>query len=147
MGINAPWLKRGKFDIISRMATEKKSLPDSQADDSDKRPLDVLIIDNDEAHAQVVAESLDRVGFHCQVAGSGPLGAQMIDEGLFDVIITDLVMNDVDGLDILARAKAVLPNCEVILMTGHGSIPSAVAAMQQGAFNYLMKPLKLDSFV
>ena len=56
----------------------------------------------------------------------------------------DLVMNDVDGLEILARAKAALPNCEVILMTGHGSIPSAVSAMQQGAFNYLLKPLKLD---
>ena len=126
------------------MATLKNSLPENQADDSEKRPLEVLIVDNDEAHAQVVAESLDRVGFLCQVAGSGPLGAQMIDEHHFDVIITDLVMNNVDGLDILARAKAALPNSEVILMTGHGSIPSAVAAMQQGAFNYLLKPLKLD---
>ncbi len=114
------------------------------ADDSEERPLVALIVDNDESHAQVVAESLDRVGFACQVAGSGPLGAQMIDENQFDVIVTDLMMNDVDGLEILARAKATLPNCEVILMTGHGSIPSAVSAMQQGAFNYLLKPLKLD---
>jgi len=144
VGINAPWPKLAEFGIISRMATSKKLLPDSQADDSEKRPLEVLIVDNDEAHAQVVAESLDRVGFLCQVAGSGPLGAQMIGECFFDVVITDLVMNEVDGLDILARAKATLPNCEVILMTGHGSIPSAVSAMQQGAFNYLLKPLKLD---
>lgn len=126
------------------MATTNNPLPDSSVDDSEKRPLEALIIDNDEAHAQVVAESLDRVGFICRVAGSGPQGAQIIDENVFDVIVTDLIMNDVDGLGILARAKAAMPNCEVILMTGHGSIPSAVSAMQQGAFNYLLKPLKLD---
>ena len=52
-------------------------------------------------------------------------------------------MNDVDGLEILAQAKEVLPDAEVILVTGHGTIPSAVEAMQQGAFNYLLKPLDL----
>ncbi|MGQ9575431.1 MAG: sigma-54-dependent transcriptional regulator [Thermoguttaceae bacterium] len=103
----------------------------------------VLVIDNDEAHAQTVAESLQSVGLACQVATSGTQGAQLIEQGEFDVIITDLVMNDIDGLGILNRAKAELPDCEVILMTGHGTIPSAVTAMQQGAFNYLLKPLDL----
>lgn len=103
-------------------------------------PIEVLVIDNDEAHAQAVAESLDRAGFRCAVATSGPEGAKLIEQRVYDVIITDLVMNDVDGLDILDRAKHALPDAEVILMTGHGSIPSAVAAMQQGAFNYLRKP-------
>jgi two-component system response regulator HydG len=103
-------------------------------------PVAVLVIDNDEAHAQAVAESLDRAGFRCETATSGPEGAALIEERAYDVIITDLVMNDVDGLEILDRAKQALPEAEVILMTGHGSIPSAVAAMQQGAFNYLRKP-------
>ena len=53
------------------------------------------------------------------------------------MIITDLVMNDIDGLGILARAKTDQPDTEVILLTGHGTIPSAVEAMQKGAFNYL----------
>ena len=106
-------------------------------------PAKVLIVDNDESHAEVVAESLDRVGFACQVATSGTEGAQRIEEGEYDVIITDLVMNDVDGLGILAKAKQELPDAEVILITGHGSIPSAVTAIQQGAFNYLLKPLDL----
>jgi len=52
-------------------------------------------------------------------------------------------MDDLDGLEILARAKAALPDAEVILMTGHGTVPSAVEAMQQGAFNYLLKPLDI----
>lgn len=103
-----------------------------------------LIVDNDEAHAQVVAESLERIGFSCEIAPSGKEGAARISDGNYDVIITDLVMNDIDGLGILARAKQELPDAEVILVTGHGSIPSAVEAMQQGAFNYLLKPLDLN---
>lgn len=106
-------------------------------------PAEVLIIDNDQAHAEVVAEALQRVGFACHVATSGAQGAQMIGEGDFDLVITDLVMNDIDGLGILRRAKQELPDAEVILITGHGTVPSAVTAMQEGAFNYLLKPLDL----
>jgi two-component system response regulator HydG len=114
-----------------------------KSDEPSGPPVEVLIVDNDEAHADVVAEGLQRAGFSCQVATSGTQGAEMIGEGQFDVVITDLVMNDVDGLGILARAKKELPDAEVILMTGHGTVPSAVTAMQQGAFNYLLKPLDL----
>jgi len=104
----------------------------------------VLIIDNDEPHALAVSESLERVGFECAVATSGTEGARRIEEDTFDLVITDLVMNDLDGLAILARAREALPDAEVILVTGHGSIPSAVTAIQQGAFNYLLKPLDLN---
>jgi len=106
-------------------------------------PAEVLIVDNDRAHAEVVAESLDRVGFHCRVATSGTEGESLIEQTPFDVVITDLVMSDIDGLGILKRTKSEQPDAEVILMTGHGTIPSAVEAMQQGAFNYLLKPLDL----
>ncbi len=106
-------------------------------------PARVLIVNNDQSHAEAVAESLDRVGFTCQVATSGTEGARRIGGDQYDVIITDLVMNDIDGLGVLAKAKKELPDAEVILITGHGSIPSAVSAMQQGAFNYLLKPLDL----
>ncbi|HWC88427.1 MAG TPA: sigma-54 dependent transcriptional regulator [Pirellulales bacterium] len=103
----------------------------------------ILIVDNDEAHAQAVAESLERVGYRCEVATSGTAGGERIEHQPFDIIITDLVMNDLDGIALLNKAKDDLPDAEVILVTGHGSIPSAVSAMQQGAFNYLLKPLDL----
>ena len=67
----------------------------------------------------------------------------MIAEIPFDVIFTDLVMTDIDGLGILSRAKEEQPDAEVILMTGHGTVPSAVEAMRKGAFNYLLKPLDI----
>jgi two-component system response regulator HydG len=106
-------------------------------------PAEVLIIDNEESHAETVAEGLERVGYHCKVATSGTEGAKLIEEAHFDLIITDLVMGDIDGLGILARAKLDQPDAEVILMTGHGTVPSAVEAMRNGAFNYLLKPLDL----
>lgn len=106
-------------------------------------PIQVLIVDNDEAHAEAMAASLERVGYLCTVATSGTDGARLIREQSFDLIITDLKMNDVDGLEILGIAKESLPDSEVILVTGHGTVPSAVTAMQQGAFNYLLKPLDL----
>ena len=101
----------------------------------------VLIVDNDEALAHAMAESLERVGYPCTVATSGPAGAEIIQQETFDVIFTDLVMNDVDGMEVLAQAKRALPDCEVIVVTGHASVPKAVEAMQQGAFNFLEKPI------
>lgn len=106
-------------------------------------PAEVLIIDNDQDHAETVAEGLERIGCHCQVAASGPRGAEAIRQTPFDVIVTDLVMSDIDGFGILDLAKSEQPDAEVILITGHGTIPSAVTAMQRGAFNYLLKPIDI----
>lgn len=107
-------------------------------------PIRVLVVDNDKSHAQAMAETLERVDYNCTVATSGPEGAQQIDQDSFEVVITDLVMNEVDGEEILRRAKESLPDCEVIVVTGHGSVAKAVDAMQQGAFNFLEKPLTPD---
>lgn len=106
-------------------------------------PIRVLIIDNEADHAEAVAESLSRNGYECTVATSGTEGARQLEASEFDVVITDLMMNDLGGLEILKRARDLLPDAEVIMVTGHGSIPSAVEALQEGAFNYLEKPLDL----
>ncbi len=104
----------------------------------------VLVIDNDKSHAQAMKETLARVGYNCTAATSGPEGARLIEQDDFDVVITDLVMNEVDGMEILERAKKSLPDCQVVVVTGHASVPKAVEAMQQGAFNFLEKPLNTD---
>jgi two-component system response regulator HydG len=117
--------------------------PATIADKTTPTDIRVLIVDNDQTHAETVAESLERVGYDCAVATSGMQGADLIERESFDIVITDLKMADIDGLEILARAKRLLPDAEVIVVTGYGTIPSAVAAMQQGAFNYLQKPLDL----
>jgi two-component system response regulator HydG len=104
-------------------------------------PLRLLIVDNDEALARAMEESLAKVGYQCVVATSGPEGARRIDTDTFDIVVTDLVMNEIDGMEILARSRKALPDAEVILVTGHATVPKAVEAMQQGAFNFLEKPI------
>ena len=104
----------------------------------------VLIIDDDEPHAQAVAESLERVGYECLTANSGEQGESMIESENFDVVVTDLKMGDIDGLTILRRTKEELPDAEVILLTGHASVQSALAAGQGGASMYLTKPLDIN---
>ena len=100
-------------------------------------------MDDDEGHAQAVAESLERINCDCKVASSGESGLQIISSESWDVIVTDLQMGDVDGIEILRHAKEELPDAEVIVLTGHGSITSAVTAMQHGAYTYLTKPLDI----
>jgi two-component system, NtrC family, response regulator HydG len=106
-------------------------------------PIKVLVIDNEAAHAEAMADSLSRTGYDCTVADSGRRGADLLERDSFEIVVSDLKMPEVGGLEILARSKELLPDAEVVLVTGHGTIESAVEAMQQGAFNYLLKPLDL----
>ncbi len=103
----------------------------------------LLVVDNDIVHARTMGEVLGRLGHHVTVVGSGIEGSRRIEAEPFDIVVTDLMMNDIGGLEILARAKKASPETEVIVVTGHGTIPSAVSAMQQGAFTYLQKPLDM----
>jgi two-component system response regulator HydG len=119
-------------------------MPDERTTDAAESappPLRLLIVDNDEALARAMEESLVKVGYECVVATSGPEGARKIDTDAYDIVVSDLVMNDVDGMEILARSREKLPDAEVILVTGHATVPKAVEAMQLGAFNFLEKPI------
>ena len=104
----------------------------------------VLVVDDDEPHAQAVAESLERVGYECVIATSGRDGIRMIEEQNFDIVLTDLIMDGVGGLEILSKAKRELPDAEVVILTGNGTIKTAVTAMQAGATQYLTKPLDIS---
>ncbi|MCR9291097.1 MAG: sigma-54 dependent transcriptional regulator [bacterium] len=119
------------------------TISDSTTSESgiDPKEYSILIVDNDRAHARAMTESLERVGYRCSVATSGPEGIQQIEKNMFHVVVTDLVMNEVDGMQILQKAKASLPDCEVVMVTGHATVPKAVEAMQEGAFNFLEKPI------
>jgi two-component system response regulator HydG len=106
-------------------------------------PIRVLVIDDEKLHAEAVAESLQRVGYECTVVHSGSQGAKRIEDEDFDVVLTDLRMEDLDGLAILRKVKQVSPGTEVMVITGHGDVKTAVEAIKQGAANYLTKPIDL----
>ena len=126
---------------MSASSIENNSSPKSV--DGISRSVRVLVVDNDIVHARTMGEGLERLGYSVIVAGGGKEGAQQIRDDSFDVVVTDLMMNDIGGLEILKEAKTSSVETEVIVVTGHGTVPSAVEAMQQGAFTYLQKPLEL----
>lgn len=134
----------GEQIMASNQDNSRENLSDSAAKSMvsvDPSRLKLLVVDNEAAHARAMTESLEKVGYHCQVATSGPEAAKLIELETYDIIITDMVMNDVDGMEILRLSRDRLPDCEVVMVTGHASVPIAVEAMQKGAFNFLEKPI------
>jgi two-component system response regulator HydG len=106
-------------------------------------PLKVLVVDDEPAHAETVAEALEAVGYACKVATSGKAGALALDKDDYDVVLTDMKMGDFDGLALTRRVREVQPDAEVIVITGHGDVPTAVEAIKLGAAHYLLKPVDL----
>ena len=106
-------------------------------------PLQILVVDDDKNLAQTLAESLERRGHECTVATTGKAGAAKIEQGAFDVVLTDLRMADVDGLAIVEKVRQHLPDAEVFVITGYADVKTAVEAMKLGASHYLQKPIDL----
>jgi two-component system response regulator HydG len=104
----------------------------------------ILIIDDEKDQADAIAESLRKVGYTCSTSVSGNNVLDIIRRDGIDVVITDLVMQEIDGMRILKETKENSPQTEVILITGHGSVETAVTAMQKGAATYLLKPINID---
>jgi DNA-binding NtrC family response regulator len=94
--------------------------------------------------AAVIATALTASGYDCQTCGDGAAALKLLDEHPFDAIVTDWKMPELDGLGLLKRIHARSPDLPVILITAYGSVPSAVTAMRQGAFDYLTKPFDND---
>ncbi|MHC4995600.1 MAG: sigma-54-dependent transcriptional regulator [Planctomycetota bacterium] len=107
----------------------------------------ILLVDDDEGHAEVMAEALRRLGHVCTLVHNREAAEDELRHGTFDVVVTDLVMDEEDdGLRVLAAARETQPNAEVVMVTAHGDVPTAKAAIQGGAYDFIEKPLDLDVF-
>lgn len=110
-------------------------------------PNRILIVDDDDMTRKTLTRLLRREGFHISNASTGTAALQRLSEAPYDLVITDLVMGDIDGLELLTRIKNRYPNVEVILITGYASIPTAIEAVKKGAYHYLEKPLRSDETI
>ncbi len=105
----------------------------------------ILIVDDDRNHAEGTSEVLEMVGYSCDLATSGKAGLEALRRRQYDLVLTDLVMSDAGGLEILRQAQEINPFVAVIVVTGHGTIETAVEALKRGAVDYLVKPLNIDA--
>src|SRR5262245_17235152 len=97
----------------------------------------ILVVD-DEAHVQALIKSiLETEDYKVEAAPSGEEGLERLGKAWFDLIISDLKLPGMDGLEFIKRAKEMSPTIPCIMVTGYGTIPSAVAAMKEGANEYL----------
>ncbi|TET38780.1 MAG: sigma-54-dependent Fis family transcriptional regulator [Planctomycetota bacterium] len=103
----------------------------------------VLVIDDNKRHATTTAEALEALGYDVTVETNPRVALKAIRSGDIDIVLTDLVMGALGGMDILRGAKRHDPDIEIVMITGHGSIENAVAAMQAGAATYLTKPINV----
>ncbi|MFO7708622.1 MAG: sigma-54 dependent transcriptional regulator [Desulfobacterales bacterium] len=105
---------------------------------------DILFVDDDRAILDIVREYLAEVGYRIDVVDNGLSALERIKDQPYQIVFTDIKMPDIDGLELLSAIKEYRPETEVIIVTGHGSMESAIQAMKTGSYDYLQKPFKLD---
>jgi DNA-binding NtrC family response regulator len=105
--------------------------------------IDLLLVDDDAELRTMMIQRFERSGFTVRGAGSGDEALALAARRHCDVAVFDMMMPGMSGLALLAQFRERFPDCQVILLTGQGTIESAVEAMRLGAFNYLTKPFPL----
>ena len=104
----------------------------------------ILMVDDDAAFRHVMSGELQRLGYEMATAASGEEAVQRVANGEYDVVLLDLRLPGMSGLETLQAINSRAPSSEVIMLTGHGSIDTAIEAIRIGAFDYVVKPCPLD---
>lgn len=115
--------------------------------DQDAGGARLLIVDDELAHMRALCETLQAQGFAVTGCGSGQAALEALRQRPFDVMLTDLMMPGLGGIELLREALAIDGLLAVVIMTGEGSIGTAVEAMRSGAHDYVLKPFKLNALL
>lgn len=107
----------------------------------------VLIVDDEEEFVETIVKRLKDRGLAAQGVTSGMQALDLMQTQDFDVVILDVKMPGMDGIETLREMKKRKPLTEVIMLTGHGSVESGIQGLQLGAYNYVMKPVPLDELL
>lgn len=109
--------------------------------------LSIFIVDDEDSLRTTLMMLLEEHGYRVSGAATVTEALRRINEDVYDLILTDLKMDDMNGMDVLRAAKQTDPSIEVIVLTGYGTVESAVEAMKLGAFDYIMKPVSPDELL
>src|ERR1700744_4676350 len=107
----------------------------------------ILVADDDRAIRTVLAQALGRAGYDVRTTGNAATLWRWVSDGEGDLVITDVVMPDENGLDLLPRIKKIRPDLRIVVMSAQSTLLTAVKAAQRGAFEYLPKPFDIRQLV
>lgn len=110
-----------------------------------RKPARLLLVDDDPGLLKLLGMRLSSEGYSVVTAESGQDGLRLLSRDSIDLVISDLRMDEMDGMQLFAEIQKAQPGMPVIILTAHGSIPDAVAATQQGVFSFLTKPVDKDA--
>ena len=111
-------------------------------------PIRVLLVDDEERFVQNLAKLLRGRGFEVSTAFDGAAGVASVEKSeRFDVVLLDVKMPGMDGIEALRKIKEASPDTEVVMLTGHANVETGIAAMREGALDYLMKPCDIEDLV
>ena len=110
-------------------------------------PIRVLLVDDETDFLQTLVKRLSRRGLAVHAAGSGEAALALLDETPIDVVLLDVRMPGMDGIEALKQIRRRHPLVEVVMLTGHANVEVAISGMALGAFDYLMKPMEIDEIV
>jgi len=111
------------------------------------RPTRLLLIDDEEELVNYLSKRFKMKGLDVQGANSGPAALELAQQSTFDVAVLDLKMPEMDGLEVLGALKEEQPFLQVIMLTGHGSIDSALESGRRDAFKFLSKPYEFEKLL
>jgi len=100
----------------------------------------ILVVDDEPAIRETLAEMLNAEGRDVVTAGTGEEALSILEDESFDLMLLDLIMPGLDGLQVMQKAHRLAPNMVIIMLTAHGTLPSAIQAMRHGAHDYILKP-------
>lgn len=107
----------------------------------------VLLVDDEEDFRETLQKRLRNRKLQVETAENGYKALEMLQSQDFDVVVLDVKMPGIDGIETLKEIKIKKPEVEVIMLTGHASVESGIQGMQLGAFDYVMKPVPLDELL
>jgi DNA-binding NtrC family response regulator len=107
----------------------------------------ILLVDDDPFILEGIGADLENQGFKVTKAGSGDQAVELLASASFDLVMTDLVMENVDGIQVLKKAKELQPDTMVIIITGYGNLKSAIEALRNEADDYLLKPCESEEML
>ena len=106
----------------------------------------ILLVDDDLLILKGISNNLKRKGYHVTEADSGERAVELLEQFSFDLVLTDLVMEQIDGIRVLKKAKELNSEIMVIILTGYGNMKSAIDALRIGADDYLTKPFSFSEY-